>query len=304
MNIDCMRWLSVVALLSLNACNAKPGEEARRAASIKASAPAAEQPPAAGLQQRLGPFTVGGHQYLVVADRMLVDRDTSVTQWRVLDEQQRVHFEHRYERTPDDDAMMTAHVMGADTLSDDALSIHEESYPSAPLTGASLRLLVPRNGRLVELVPPLMLFGNFEGFAKGIQHVMVWRYEYGLKVPLALDFACTPGSAECVKARPRATEPNSGLGLYHVETYLRKIEEQAVVTLYAVPRAASGEAVTVTPATQVQVLEAAARVTLTRDGPFLRVNADQDWLHVRIDGREGWITSSADFMAVGLPSAG
>jgi hypothetical protein len=32
--------------------------------------------------------------------------------------------------------------------------------------------------------------------------------------------------------------------------------------------------------------------------------ADDPWLHVRIDGREGWLHTAEDFAAIGVPQAG
>ena len=52
---------------------------------------------------------------------------------------------------------------------------------------------------------------------------------------------------------------------------------------------------------------------MTQRGPRpvceLRVEADRlpaedPWLKVRIDGKEGWVHTPEDFMAIGLPQAG
>jgi hypothetical protein len=258
------------------------------------------------LQKRFGPFRIGTRAYRVLVEHTPVQGDTSATGFRIVDDAGQVHFRHDYGRTPQDEETMTTwhvHVQPYGATDGQALSVYEQVYPSAPLSGAALRIFVPRQDRLVSLTPPITLYGEIGRFHDGAQYFEIWRYEFALVVPTVVNLSCTTADAACLTTRPKAGLTER-LAIYDVRTDLRPIEQEAALVLYALPGAAAGRTVTVTPRSTVQVLEAASVVTIKTVDTGLFMDAEDDWLHVRIDGHEGWIRGSEDFRAIGLPSAG
>jgi len=56
---------------------------------------------------------------------------------------------------------------------------------------------------------------------------------------------------------------------------------------------------------QVEFLAAETEVLWEEDANGIALSVSGDvWLKVRIDGKEGWIHTQEDFMAIGLPQAG
>jgi hypothetical protein len=53
---------------------------------------------------------------------------------------------------------------------------------------------------------------------------------------------------------------------------------------------------------KVEVLGSKAITTWNQQGELVQPVFSGIWLHVRIDGRDGWIHSEEDFGAVGLPA--
>ena len=65
--------------------------------------------------------------------------------------------------------------------------------------------------------------------------------------------------------------------------------------------------VVVKPDSKLEFLEAQLPVdwNATKDNISIGVGDGSDvWLHVRIDGQEGWIHTQEDFQAIGLPQSG
>jgi hypothetical protein len=88
-----------------------------------------------------------------------------------------------------------------------------------------------------------------------------------------------------------------------VWTDLRRPAGQQYVTLLPAPGGEPGVTVAVHADSQIQVIEAAARVE-ARLQDRLEVVVREEHLLIRIDGREGWIRGPSDFEAIGLPAAG
>ena len=67
------------------------------------------------------------------------------------------------------------------------------------------------------------------------------------------------------------------------------------------------EHVVIQPASRIEYLEAEADVKWEADATAISFGVRDPgmvWLHIRVDGREGWIFSEEDLRAVGLPQIG
>jgi hypothetical protein len=61
------------------------------------------------------------------------------------------------------------------------------------------------------------------------------------------------------------------------------------------------------PDSKIEFIEAQLAVAWSSDQnniSFGVANSDTIWLHIKVDGQDGWITSEEDFEAVGLSMAG
>ena len=97
-----------------------------------------------------------------------------------------------------------------------------------------------------------------------------------------------------------------------VDSVPQKPETRSFVRLYESPDARlQVKHVVLEPTSKIELIEARIPLHLIRNGEDLNFglneaeigNFDRLWLHVRIDGREGWIHSAEDFDALGLPDS-
>jgi hypothetical protein len=166
----------------------------------------------------------------------------------------------------------------------------------------------------------------------------LWRSTHSVRIPLRLDLGCEPGSGACVMVAPTSREPMTGYGTFAVRAEPRPIEEAGAVELHEAPGADLVDVVTVRPGTSVDIIDAALDVVTTSGGAseavrdasapvpgsavavpgssaavpgsaaaarvLLDIDVRDEWLHVRIDGREGWVTGEAALNRLGLPTAG
>ncbi len=268
------------------------------------------------LRRRIGPFIIDGAKYFVEIERYAVSGpDTGVKRVVVRDTTDRVVYDE------DVAAMVATETeswveFSAGVLEDArgrarALLFTYGAYPSAPETGVSLRVVVPRAGTLKPLAPLFTYFGTFGPLPRGSQDhserlldgdrivVKQWRYHFAAIVPYHIDLGCAPGAEGCITlVLPDST---AGMARFRVEAELRPIEEATTIELFPSPSSPSSERVTIGLDDKVEVLEGAGNVV---PGPSSGSETKGDWLLVRVNGRTGWIHGEATFSAIGLPSAG
>lgn len=263
-------------------------------------------------------FRLEGTGYTVIADVLRHAGEETVRRFRIIDEGGVVQFEeeqpepeaapHGFRRTV---AVAVHPVSGA---SGAALLLERQQLPSAPLTGVTLQLLGERDGRLQPLAPPLSYYGvmqepsddgagTFVLDEGDLLYLDLWRYHFGATLPLRLRLSCMPGSDRCIEPAPGRLAGDTVFGTLDVTVNMREPEAGEFITLYAEPGAESGQRVPVHADSDIQVVEAAARVSL-RSSDTLDVILRNEHLRIRIDGREGWIRGPEAFEAIGLPAAG
>jgi hypothetical protein len=93
----------------------------------------------------------------------------------------------------------------------------------------------------------------------------------------------------------------------HVEVERTPVEDELTfVRLFteADERFGTPKHVVVKRDSKVEFLGARVRVVPSA-GSILEIGvADDPWVHVRIDGQEGWLHTQEDFSAIGVPEAG
>jgi hypothetical protein len=139
-------------------------------------------------------------------------------------------------------------------------------------------------------------------------------------VPVRIDWA--RGKLVLPQQCAQAAGGVRGVCQYQIEDpkeNLRRPDERTFVRLYSSPDEKSGrpERVLVKPDSKIDFLASAAAVQMKQfDAPPAPAGADnpmkhwvqvqfvpntESWLQVRVDGKEGWVHSDEDLVAVGLP---
>jgi hypothetical protein len=73
-----------------------------------------------------------------------------------------------------------------------------------------------------------------------------------------------------------------------------KIDTTVTIEMFATPARAEPQRITIVPGTTIDIIDGAARVFF--DNGF-ELGTENDWLHLRVNGRSGWITGRESFRA-------
>ncbi len=200
--------------------------------------------------------------------------------------------------------------------------------PSAPEDSGWYQVFGLFNGKLIPFGPPMSTEGEFLGEAvdsfqpsvmfrgqqpqtvtRDVLNFRVWTGNFSIIYPVLIDWMQA-------KVRPAWTcYRQTAKGMVaacqykvQVDSATRANEDLTFVRMYAEPE--EGFPVThvvVKPDSKIEFLEAQLAVdwSVTKDNiSFGAGNGSDVWLHVRIDGQEGWIHTQEDFQAIGLPQSG
>jgi hypothetical protein len=184
------------------------------------------------------------------------------------------------------------------------------------------------DGKLVPFGPPLPV-GQGEGIAVGgvVAGVMVkngisvvplastadelefraWEGHFSIDVPVRVDWMRGEWSQgqECFELGEGSLRPK-GCNLRVEGVAQGRGGDTGYVQLFAATDgdARNGQQVPVRPESQVQIVETRAVVNWTAaEGDRIACSFADVWLHVRIDGKDGWVRGDNDFAALGLPAS-
>jgi hypothetical protein len=292
--------------------------------------------------RELGPFEIRGQRFTVVLHRKRVagagpvvdpDFQETLAKLEIKDATGVVHYEKIFPYEVSGDSFVetidaTAQLLGGKQES--GLLITYGTLPSTPLGGQSWHVFslfagppsAPLNGKLVPFSKPIFTEGqliNAESGAPVVQtseepnlqgdvlNFRVWTGNFFAIIPLRiLWFQNTIGPAwRCQKMTASGPKP-----LCEVRVEADRVpqeEDPTFVRLHQEPEEGFGTPahVVVRKDSMVEFLAAETEVIWDEDanGVGLSVSGDV-WLKVRIDGKEGWIHTQEDFLAIGLPQAG
>ena len=284
-------------------------------------------------ERRIGPLAVKGQPFTVVLQGKRLragrsfdpDSQQTVVRLQIRDAGGTVHYErsfpyeiagNEFAGTLDVTAQRLEGSQGAGLL----LTYGE--LPSAPLGGQSWqvfglfdRKLVPFSKRIFadgDLVDTQAAAGVVRtsrepDFQPDVVRVRVWAGNFFVIVPLRVDWLLAKMSPAwmCARATPSGPRP---LCEYQVRTErLPSAEDLTFVRLFPEPDDSFGTPahIVVRKESTVAILATAAQVEWREDANAVDLSvADDPWLKVRIDGKEGWIHTQEDFLAIGLPQSG
>jgi len=277
--------------------------------------------------QRLGPFEVGAQRFSVVLQKKRVaggaDPDTHETIARVeiRDAAGLLHYEQTLPYRLVGNAFQFTIDASAERLQgtrNTGLLLSYGSLPSPPLGGQAWQVFGLFDGKLVPFSKPISFDGQLmlERTANGVAKTAsepnfqpevlrgkLWSGNFFVIVPLRVDWLPAKMSPAWRCSKLTAKGPRA-VCEYRVEAD-RIATGDALTFVRLFPEADEGftpEHVVVKPDSKVEFLAAEAEI-VWNDGPEeanLSV-AEDPWLKVRIDGKEGWIHTQEDFDAIGLP---
>ena len=279
-----------------------------------------------------GPFHVGGQSLTFVKHVLSIegktsDDDSTVEWWELRDAAGNAIYRHQYpvgfqsgsfDETENVDARELKASFGQGIL------VEGGELPSAPNGGWWVQVFGLINGKLTPLSGALRADGAFLGEqVESHQPSPMFR---GQQLPPVshdvLKFRMWTGNVSIIygamidwiqgRVRPESTcltAQGQPVGCrYQIETNPARGSELTFVRLFPEPEDGfTPKHVVVKPDSKIDYLEAQASVSWSVDQDDISFgvsNPGKVWLHVKIDGHEGWIVGEEDFDAVGLPQAG
>jgi hypothetical protein len=322
-----LRCITVGMLAASLSC----GAPSRDRSSVQAGASAGPQVPSPIVVARetrdsstdwqvpFGPYLLEGQTYSVLVQRYIVPatHDTTTRRVQAVDAAGRVVYDENVDALGDGDADSWIDVSPSVRTDDSGRAMgfifRYSFYPSAPGTGEHFRLIAMHGGVAHALTPLVTYFGDDAATLhlaspravplhdSSEMVIRLWRGNYGAMIRLHLDFACAPGSDDCLRIVKENTIGE--FSRFPVEAQRTPADSALGVDLFNRPGAEHSERIVVAPGDHIEYLDAAAHVFWLRSKESQTLTASDDWLHLRINGREGWVDSRY-FEAVGLASAG
>jgi hypothetical protein len=316
-----------------------PGPRTPTPAPAPAVKPVSLPPPKiVTLERTLGPFAVQNQSFTFVEHVQSIDRqphdpdsDETVEWWELRDAAGNAVYHQQLGVSLQNGSFDDTESVGARQLTTklgQGILVDGSSLPSAPDYSGWFQVFGLFNGKLVPFGAPMSTDGEFLGEAedsfqpsvvfrgqqpqtvtRDVLNFRVWTGNFSIIYPVLIDWMQA-------KVRPAWTcYRTTAKGMVATCTYKVQIDsatrtskDLTFVRLYAEPE--EGFPVThvvVKPDSKIEYLEGQLRVdwSETKDNINIGVGDGSDvWLHVRIDGQEGWIHTQEDFDAVGLPQAG
>ncbi len=293
--------------------------------------PLATSPRLEDVDERDGPFVVGGKSFTIVHHyKRLPGKNGPDAQALASLEvvgaggtvEHHESFPYSIERGEFSESC-SADVERLDGSNGKGFLIDSQCLPSAPLSGGPWKILGLVNGRLVPFAKPLTTEGEMGGFVPGAirrigtatqilpdtLNVRVWTGYFFATIPVRIDWSqgsLTMAQHCFYQTGHGFAEDGCEVPVQHVER-LPADEDLTFVRLFAEPHEPGGIPAHVVVKRDASVDILAGKVFTTWDQGPDSVNlgvTDDLWLKVRIDGKEGWIHTVEDFSAIGLHPSG
>ena len=272
-----------------------------------------------GTADSVGPLVVGSRYFTVLLHREKFGVDEHVRLLQLRDETGVVHFEESFDppmrqNEPAWTTTVSAHALRGER--GHGLVVYYQQLPSAPHSGLNLRIFSLQGTRLTPLAAPLSVHGSFgellQSRESGVLFLLpgeqldveVWTGYFGIKVPFRVRLAgCMPARDDCIRPAVRRGDIVPGLSILSVNAPNRQIMASANVQLFDGPEGVALRRVPVSRRSDVTIIQVAADVFTENENGVAVIRTRREWLHVRIDGSEGWIHGPESFTAIGLKAA-
>lgn len=305
------------------------------AASVTIQQPASESaPPLLASDDTQGPFHIGDQSFTFAKRVQKIQganstEDATVEWWELRDASGKPVYHQQYTLSLQNGRFDDTEDVGARELKTkfgQGILIDGQSLPSAPNSGTWVQVWGLFDGKLVPFSSPISTDGEFEGEeVETFQPSSMFRGQQPAPVSRdILKFRIWTGNVNIVygvqinwiqaKLFPAWTcmsttsQGRSSACTFKVEVEPATRTEMSFVRLFSEPDSGSTpKHVVIKAESQVQFVEAQAAVgwsSTQTNTTFGIADADKVWLHIKVDGEDGWISGQEDFNAVGLPFSG
>jgi len=299
---------------------------------LTTTASAAAEPVLEDVEQRLGPFHLGGQDLTMVLHLKRLpagpgrQEDTALSDLEIHDGSGRVLHRETFTYSLDTEGFAESCGASAQLLAGGAangLLLSVACLPSAPGSGDVWELFGLHDGRLVRFGKPFTTNGTFLDliptlprklgqatlFVPDLMRFRVWSGPLQVTLPVRVDWMqgrVTP-ALRCFEQTGRGLR-ESGCEIPVEAERVPADAELTFVRLFTEASERSGPArhVVLRKDSKVEILAAKVRTSWddSREVVFFGIDERDPWLKVRIDGAEGWIHTQEDFIAIGLPQSG
>jgi len=289
------------------------------------------EPEIQDVEERKGPFTFGGQTFNVVAHNKRIrgargDFAQALASLDIVDRTGIVAHHEEFPHTIEngDFSESCSVTVNPITGSNGAgLLLDTGCLPSAPMSGGPWQVLGVVNGKLIQIGKPLYAEGEMGDFVPGeVRHVgnltQILADELKIRLFTGYFFVSVPIRVNWMEGKLALAQHcfyQTGRGMAEsgcempIEGVERHPGEQefTFVRMFGESSEQIGTPahVVIKKDSRVEILAGKVLVTWDegKDGIGLGV-ADDIWVKIRIDGKEGWIHSDEDLQAVGLYRAG
>jgi len=282
--------------------------------------------------RELGPFQLKDHRFTVVLHEKHVggvavpdpEFQTTLAEIEIKDEKDSVHYRESFSYELADNEFTDTLSASADLLQGkerSGLLLTYGTLPSTPLGGQSWQVFGLFDDKLVPFSKPIYLEGDLvsqpdgtimktepgAGLQAEVLNFRVWTGNFFVIYPVRVDFLMSKAMPawRCFRMTPQGNLPQCQ---YRVETDPQAAGRgETFVRLHVEAEEGIGtpDHVVVKKDSKVEFLAAEGEVKWEEDEHSVGLSPGDDfWIKVRIDGKEGWIHTQEDFMAIGLPQAG
>ena len=292
----------------------------------------------ADVSRQLGPFELKGQRFTIVLHEKRIagsadaDFGETLALLEIKDAGGKVHYQKTFPYEVDGNRFFETTDVSAQLLQGkqgSGLLLTYGRLPSTPLGGESWQVFSlfsgppssPLNGKLVPFSKPIFAEGQLLNGKPGEQivrtseepklqgdvlNVRVWTSNFFVIIPLRIIwFQNTIGPAwRCQKMTPRGPRPICQL---RVEADRVPAEEDPTfIRLFPEPEEGfTPSHVVVKKDSKVEFLAVEVETLWSEDAEGVGLSTAEDpWLKIRINGKEGWIHTQEDFLAIGLPQTG
>jgi hypothetical protein len=284
------------------------------------------------VERRIGPFEIGGRRFTVVLHEKRVrgeapdpDWQTTLAALEIIDDAGLAHYRRTfpYELAGNEfTEPLSATVEALVGKSGQGLVVTYGVLPSTPLGGQSWQVFGIFDGRLVPFSKPITVEGELvrgeesQGAVRTTEEpgrrgetiqFRVWTGNFFVVYPVLVDWlrAKVEPAWRCSSSSGRGARASCPYRI--LADRVPQDEELSFVRLHAEADEGMGtpQHVVLKRDSRVDLLGSEGEVSWQEDERYVGLAPGDDfWLKVRIDGREGWIHTQEDFLALGLPQAG
>lgn len=281
-----------------------------------------------------GPFQLGDQSFTFIKHVQTIESskspdDSTVEWWELRDRAGRAVYRQQYGLNFQDGTFADTEDVGARELKarfGRAILVDGAALPSAPNSGWWVQVFGLVNGKLSALGAPMSTEGDFMGeevdtyqpsslfrgqqpqtISRDVLNFRVWTGNFSIIYAVMIDWVQGTVRPAWICSRMTAKGQISACR-YKVEASPVRAKEMSFVRLFPEPEdGATPKHVVIKPESHIDYLEAEIAVSWSADQnniSFSVCGSGLVWLHIRVDGQEGWISGEEDFQAVGLPQAG